>query len=132
MLKDEVTYAFWFLLVAIIWGATNPFLKKGGSGIENVKKQNFMLQFIAELKFLVFNWQYAVPFILNQFGSVVYYFTIAKADISLAVPITNSLTFITSTVVGRLLGEPAHSRWTYLGLTFVVCGVALCVSSKMA
>lgn len=132
MLKDEVASAFWFLLVAIIWGATNPFLKKGGSGIEKVRKQNQILQFIAELKFLIFNWRYAIPFVLNQSGSVIYYFTIAKADISLAVPITNSLTFITSTVVGRLLGEPAQSRWTYLGLSLVVCGVALCVSSKMA
>lgn len=126
-----VAYAFWFLFVAIIWGSTNPFLKKGGSGIEKVKKKNVILQFIAELKFLVFNWQYALPFILNQSGSVIYYFTIAKADISLAVPITNSLSFIVSTAVGRLLGEPAHSIRTYTGLALVVLGVALCVSSKM-
>lgn len=43
------------LVVAVLWGATNPFLKKGTEGIERVKKGNIILQFLAEVKFLFLN-----------------------------------------------------------------------------
>lgn len=40
------------LLVAILWGGTNPFLKKGTEGIEGVQRDNKLLQFLNEVKFL--------------------------------------------------------------------------------
>lgn len=43
------------LLVAILWGGTNPFLKKGTEGIEQVQRGNKLLQFMAEVKFLFLN-----------------------------------------------------------------------------
>lgn len=43
------------LLVAVLWGCTNPFLKRGTEGIEHVKKDNKFLQFLAEVKFLFLN-----------------------------------------------------------------------------
>lgn len=53
----------------------------------------------------IFPLQYLIPFLLNQCGSVVYYLTLASADLSVAVPITNSLTMIITTLTGKLLGE---------------------------
>lgn len=46
-----------FVVVAVLWGATNPFLKKGTEGIERVKKGNIILQFLAEVKFLFLNFK---------------------------------------------------------------------------
>lgn len=43
------------LLVALLWGATNPFLKKGAEGIENVRGGRMVFQLIAEVKFLFIN-----------------------------------------------------------------------------
>lgn len=43
------------LLVAVLWGCTNPYLKRGTEGIEHVKKDNKFLQFLAEVKFLFLN-----------------------------------------------------------------------------
>ncbi|CAG8744350.1 13854_t:CDS:2, partial [Acaulospora morrowiae] len=51
--------------------------------------------------------------------------------LSLAVPITNSLTFIFTTFAASLLGEEIGSRETWIGMGLVVFGVGLCVSSKI-
>lgn len=99
------------LLVSVLWGCTNPLLKRGAEGIENVTKTNRVSQLLAEVKFLFLNlkvnlkikfasvyfvqtftfhdkwfWlhllpyvaaQYLVPFLLNQSGSLVYYYTLS-------------------------------------------------------
>lgn len=96
------------LLVSVLWGCTNPLLKRGTEGIENVTKTSRVSQLLAEVKFLFLNlkvkswdpvscltlWrfltigfhctffhvlllQYLVPFLLNQSGSLVYYYTLS-------------------------------------------------------
>ncbi|CAG8661066.1 6600_t:CDS:2, partial [Paraglomus brasilianum] len=99
-----------FILVAVCWGFTNPFMKKGSAGLENIKQETWLRQTLAEIWFLVTRWQYIVPLILNLSGSVVYYYTLGQADLSLAVPITNSLTFIFTTLAAALLGEDVGDK----------------------
>lgn len=129
--EDTLKNAFWLVAVAIIWGSTNPLMKKGSAGIEKITHSNRLVQQILEIKYLIFRWQYVLAFLLNQSGSVLYYFTLSQSDISLAVPITNSLTFTVTGLVGRLMGEKLPSRWTYVGMGMVLLGVALCVFSKV-
>lgn len=50
---------------------------------------------------------------LNQSGSVLYFFTLQNVDLSLAVPVTNSLTFVFTALVGWILGEKLPSKRTY-------------------
>lgn len=119
-----------FLAVAVVWGGTNPLLKRGSVGLEEIKCTSLVLQFVMELKYLSSRWRYVIPFLVNQSGSILYYFTIGQADLSLAVPITNSMTFLVTTLVGRLLGEKVTSYWTYAGIATVLCGVAFCVLAK--
>lgn len=128
---EHVQEALWFLLVSLLWGATNPFLKRGSAGIEEVKHPNKVLRFLLEMKFLALNWRYMLPFTVNQLGAVLYYTTIGRAEITLAVPITNSLTFLFTTLFGRLLGEEI-SKWTVVGVVLVTTGVVLCVTSKIS
>lgn len=128
---ENLQAAMWFLLVSLLWGATNPFLKKGSSGIEDVKHSNSVLRFLLEMKFLALNWRYMLPFTINQLGAVLYYTTIGRADITLAVPITNSLTFLFTTLFGHLLGEHI-SKWTLMGVVMVTTGVVMCVTSKIS
>ncbi|KAJ8287416.1 hypothetical protein COCON_G00000750 [Conger conger] len=118
-------------LVAVLWGGTNPFLKKGTEGIEEVKKTNVVLQFLGELKFLFLNMKYLVPFVLNQSGSVVYYFTLATTDLSLAVPVANSLTFLVTLLTGMILGEEVGGKRAVVGMCLTTLGVTLCVASSI-
>lgn len=131
MVTEHVQQALWFLLVSLLWGATNPFLKKGSAGIEDVLHSNRIMRFLLEMKFLVLNWQYMLPFTINQLGAVLYYTTIGQAEITLAVPITNSLTFLFTTLFGWLLGENI-SKWTVIGVALVTTGVVMCVTSKIS
>lgn len=128
---EHLQQAVWFVLVGLLWGATNPLLKRGSAGVEKVEHQNRILRFLLELKFLALNWQYMVPFTINQLGAVLYYTTIGQADITLAVPITNSLTFLFTTLFGWLMGEPTSSQ-TLAGTLLVVSGIAMCVTSKIS
>lgn len=131
METEHVQEALWFLLVSFLWGATNPFLKKGSVGIQHVHHSSRVLRFLLEMKFLVLNWRYMLPFTINQLGAVLYYTTIGRAEITLAVPITNSLTFLFTTLFGRLLGEEI-SRHTVIGVFLVTVGVILCVTAKIS
>ncbi|XP_016325398.1 transmembrane protein 234-like isoform X2 [Sinocyclocheilus anshuiensis] len=123
---------FCLLLVAILWGGTNPFLKKGTEGIEGVQKDNKLLQFLAEIKFLFLNIKYLVPFLLNQSGSLVFYFTLASTDLSLAVPMVNSLTFLFTLLMGKLLGEEFGGKRAVLGMLLIMSGVTVCVLSSVS
>ena len=53
------------------------------------------------------------PFAINQIGSVLYYVTIGQADIS---SITNSLTFLVTSIAGRMMGERAPTITTYISV----------------
>jgi len=69
---------------------------------------------------------------LNQVGSVFFYIALAQAifiDLSLVVPITNSLTLLFTTIAGLALGEQIYSIRTFIGLIFVTAGICICVSS---
>ena len=47
----------WLVVVAGLWGATNPFIKRGSRGIEKLKSPTALGQFLAELWFLATNWK---------------------------------------------------------------------------
>ena len=68
---------------------------------------------------------------MNQSGSVLYYLTIASSDISIAVPVINSLTLVVTTIMGTLMGEKVLSVKSYLGIVCVVSGVCISIMSKI-
>ncbi|XP_017881794.2 transmembrane protein 234 homolog, partial [Ceratina calcarata] len=121
---------FYLILVALLWGATNPFIKRGAKGLENVKSSSKLGQFFKELAFLISNLKYTIPFLINQSGSLLYFLTLSTTDISLAVPVTNSLTFIITAVTGWILGEEKIHRNTYMGMALILAGTALCCWDK--
>jgi uncharacterized membrane protein len=123
-----------FLLVALCWGFTNPFIKIGSHGLEEVSErypEGGLKRWGAEQVYLFTRWQFVLPLLLNLSGSIVYYYTLGKSELSLAVPITNSLTFIFTTLAGFLVGEKIGGIETWVGMAFTVVGVGLCVQSKV-
>ncbi|OWZ17810.1 putative membrane protein [Phytophthora megakarya] len=121
-----------FLFVGALWGCTNPLIKRGSNdSVMYTRKSNSVGEFGKQLIGLVKNWQFVLPFALNQSGSVVYVYLLGSADISNAVPICNSLTFVFTAITSRLLGEkPQRPVSTYTGMFLILLGVAICFDSK--
>lgn len=117
----------WLLLPSLIWGITNPLLKKGGLGIEDIKGKNNIHQLLMKIKFIVVQWRCFLPFAINQLGSICYFYAVKNTDISLAVPVVNSLTLIFSSLSGKLLNLEEYSLSTYCGMLLIVIGVSLCM-----
>ncbi|XP_063355889.1 transmembrane protein 234 [Pelmatolapia mariae] len=119
------------LLVSVLWGCTNPFLKRGTEGIENVTKTSNVAQLLAELRFLFLNIKYLVPFLLNQSGSVVYYYTLSTTELSFAVPVANSLTLLCTLLTGKFLGEEIGGKQAVVGMFLTMAGITLCIISSI-
>ncbi|KAG8013318.1 hypothetical protein GBF38_021622 [Nibea albiflora] len=119
------------LLVSVLWGCTNPLLKRGTEGIEHVTETSRVSQLLAEVKFLFLNLKYLVPFLLNQSGSLVYYYVLSTTELSLAVPVANSLTFLCTLLTGKLLGEEFGGKQAVAGMFLTMTGITLCVISSI-
>ncbi|RPA98637.1 integral membrane protein [Choiromyces venosus 120613-1] len=134
-------WALGFLLVGMAWGLTNPFIRKAAVSYTPPKRailedpRNGIVK-LWILKAVFAAWDllrrptYAVPFLINLTGSVWFFLLIGGAELSLTVPIVNSLAFL-FTVLGDWLadGKKVH-RDTWIGMAFVLGGIGLCVHSK--
>ncbi len=57
---------FFIALTSIIWGVTNPFIRKASSGIEKVKEKQFFKRVLLEFKVLFTN--ISVTSLINHFN----------------------------------------------------------------
>ncbi|XP_022607007.1 transmembrane protein 234 isoform X2 [Seriola dumerili] len=110
------------LLVSLLWGCTNPFLKRGTDGLEKVTETNRVSQLLAEIKFLFLN---------IKSGSLIYYYTLSTSELSLVVPVANSLTFLCTLLTGKLLGEEFGGKQAVVGMFLTMAGITLCVISSI-
>ncbi|KAI9817048.1 MAG: hypothetical protein M1832_004766 [Thelocarpon impressellum] len=141
---SSVSPARWmlgFLLVGMAWGFTTPFIRR--AAITHAPPPHPVLDrpdlsWPARKALTVFfkvadllrNPRYAIPLVINFSGSIWLFIIIGKAELSLTVPITNSLAFL-CTVLGEWWAEgKVISRDTWIGMAFVLGGIALCVQSK--
>uniref|UniRef100_A0A8C3UK80 Transmembrane protein 234 n=3 Tax=Catharus TaxID=9184 RepID=A0A8C3UK80_CATUS len=115
-------------VVAALWGGSGPFLRAGAAGMEQLRGRGRLGQLLAELRFLSLNPKYLVPFLLNQAGSLLFYLTLASTDLSLAVPLCNSLALVVTLVTGKILGEDIGGKRAVAGMLLTVLGVSLCMA----
>ncbi|KAI7716726.1 hypothetical protein KC353_g5166 [Hortaea werneckii] len=133
-----------FLLVGMAWGFTTPFMRKAAVARDLKPKPqrplltdpnvSWMMRQAATVFYAVGDLlgspSYAAPLLLNITGSVWFFLLVGQAELSLTVPITNSLAFL-FTVLGEWWAEgKVISRDTWIGMMFCLIGVALCVHAK--
>jgi uncharacterized membrane protein len=123
-----------YLFVGALWGITNPFLKQGAqqtpspSSLET-KETNLFKRATESCKTFL-KPSIFLPIAINQLGSLAFYFLLATDDISVAVPLCNSLTFAFTGLTGWFLGERIHQPILFVvGIVLVLSGIYLCVSS---
>ena len=117
------------ILVGALWGCTNPLLRKGAEEVEKNQPANASSLKVVLMTFL--NLRVWLPYLLNQMGSIVFYVLLANSDLTLAVPICNSLamlfSFLTSACLGETIDKPLRA---FAGATLVLVGVTICVSAQ--
>jgi len=127
---------FLLILVSILWGFTNPLMKKGSEGIEKcTDSSSWVKSFLNELSFLLVNWKYLSAFLLNQLGSMLYYYSLGQSALSIAGPLTNTLTFVFTYISGTVFfgekDETENPRMKKCGLILICSGVFLCLLDKL-
>ncbi|KAG9138989.1 hypothetical protein Leryth_022481 [Lithospermum erythrorhizon] len=123
------------VLVGLVWGATNAFMKRGAliwdkklksPSQPNRPYQNPILKTMSNWINLVLTWQYSLPFMLNLSASATFFAILGNTPISLAVPVTNATTFAATAVFGMILGEKIRVGLALLGTFFIVVGLKIC------
>lgn len=86
------------LLVGLIWGSTNPLIRRGTLAVGAARAQQ-------QADTDKGSWQrwvtpgVIVPWLANQLGSVLFVVLLGQADISMAVPVANAVSLAANAVV---------------------------------
>lgn len=115
-----------FVLVGLLWGATNPLIKRGSVIVESKKSARQRGGVLGEWLALLSTPSFLVPQLLNQVGSVLFAASLGRADISLAVPTANATSLAANAVADLLLGERYRICYLVPGLLLVGSGIVLC------
>ncbi|KDN66302.1 hypothetical protein CSUB01_03878 [Colletotrichum sublineola] len=126
-----INYVAGFLLVGLAWGFTTPFIRRAAKDHHppphpiletDAVQQSWFRSRVYGAFFgvvdLLRNPRYAVPLLINLTGSVWFFLLIGQAELSLTVPIVNTLAFlftvigdwwVDSKVISR--GRPQNPTW---------------------
>jgi hypothetical protein len=98
MLLPDHSTAVAALLVGLIWGSTNPFIRRGTLAVEAARTQQATDKGTAGWR----SWVtpgILIPWLANQLGSVLFVLLLGQADISMAVPVANAISIAANAVV---------------------------------
>jgi drug/metabolite transporter (DMT)-like permease len=123
------------VLVGACWGCTNPLLRASSAknptaATADATNATFAQSVVSSLsKFRRISvW---LPYVVNQAGSLLYYFALSQSDLSVAVPVCNALALVFSIATSYFMGERVDQPLrTMLGASLVMGGVAVCLVSR--
>ncbi|KAI0424787.1 hypothetical protein F5Y09DRAFT_323468 [Xylaria sp. FL1042] len=138
-----INYVAGFLLVGIAWGLTTPFIRRAAK-THNPPAHPLLARADVEASWLksrlcgtffavvdlLRNPGYAVPLLINLTGSVWFFLLIGQAELSLTVPIVNTLAFLFTVLGDWWVDKKVIDRNTWIGMILSLTGIALCVHSK--
>ncbi|MCO5570433.1 hypothetical protein L7F22_024155 [Adiantum nelumboides] len=127
--------------IGLIWGVTNALIKRGvhiaeKQKIHHSRKEveepskgvlSYLYVHCQDWVHMLSLWQYSLPFFINLSASALFFITLSDTPITLAVPVTNAITFGATAAAGMALGEKMHSMRTLLGIALITAGVWICI-----
>ncbi|WVZ83516.1 hypothetical protein U9M48_030658, partial [Paspalum notatum var. saurae] len=99
--------------VGLVWGATNALMRRGALVWDRRARASPSGGLIRRWAALLLTWQYSAPFATNLCASAAFFALLGAAPISVAVPVTNAVTFAATAVTAAILGKRAP-RWPSL------------------
>lgn len=115
------------VFVAFTWGATSPLIKYGITRIRKITEGNVFVQFYLEVKYFLTSMNTILPIAMYLIGSVLYFFLLQKVKLIIAVPLTNSLTFVVTAITAWILRVKTPGRNTLFGIFLVFLGSYLSI-----
>jgi hypothetical protein len=85
-------------LIGLIWGSTNPFIRRGSLAVEAAQQQQDGSSSSSSAK-AWFIPALCLPWLCNQLGSVLFVVLLGQADISMAVPVANAISIAANALV---------------------------------
>ena len=115
------------LVTALLWGATDALMKSVSPPVQpgNSSLTSYFLSLLRSPAYLG-------CLLCNQAGSVLYYYSLATAPLSLVSPVVNTGKVLVNFSVGRLLlgeSQPLSVR-KLAGLVFILVGILLQLGSQ--
>ncbi|KAK8114135.1 hypothetical protein PG999_006204 [Apiospora kogelbergensis] len=136
-------YVLGFLMVGLAWGFTTPFIRRAArdhnppphpslerDDIKSSRLKSKLYGGLFAILDLLKNPRYAIPLLINLTGSVWFFLLIGQAELSLTVPIVNTLAFLFTVLGDWWVEKKVISKDTWVGMGLSLCGIALCVHSK--
>ena len=120
----SLTSVLLVLVTAVLWGSTDALMKYFSPPVQG-SNSGLASYFLS----LVKSPAYLGCLVCNQAGSLLYYYSLATAPLSIVSPVVNTGKVLVNVSVGRLLGE----RLTYrklAGLSIILVGIVLQLSSQ--
>jgi hypothetical protein len=120
-----------YFLVGLLWGVTNPFIKRAtvsSKAAETSRNPATGKSHLATLRQFCSEPKSFVPFLVNQMGSLVFYYMLSTEPVSRTAPICNAITFIFTALTGYVcFQEEVHSPLLLaVGSLLVVLGTYFC------
>ena len=123
---EPAVFFLQFVLVGLLWGATNPYIRRGTLAVEARARRpkNTVLAHVTTLAFIV-------PQLLNLSGSLLFTSLLRQpgSRLSIAVSLANGTSILANAVVDWLVAgenERQVSAKYLLGVGCLVLGVLLC------
>jgi len=118
-----------YLLVSVLWGCTNPFIKHAQSNSSKENKEASKST-LAVMKRFAKDYKMIIPFCINQCGSFMFYFLLSTEPVSIASPVCNSLTFLFTAITSYFVFNETvqHPLLLIGGTVFIITGTALCLA----
>jgi drug/metabolite transporter (DMT)-like permease len=119
-----------YLFVGVLWGCTNPYIKHAQAMSLHSKEHQESKSISGNLRRMIKDYKLVLPYVCNQFGSVVFYFLLSTEPISTASPVCNSLSFLFTAITSYFVFNEVvkHPFLLLAGTMVIILGTAICMS----
>ena len=116
---EELLPLLSLIFSAVLWGVTDALMK------QTAPPSSSSSSIGSTLLSLISSPAYLTLLLVNQLGSILYYFSLSLGRLSVISPVVNTGKFIVTAATGRFLGEPKPSQRKIAGLVLLLLGVIL-------
>ncbi|KAL4521130.1 hypothetical protein Ndes2526B_g00297 [Nannochloris sp. 'desiccata'] len=126
---------FSLIIVGLLWGITNPLIKKGTEAVSLSKKKRKALtgfNFLDSVLLHLTTPAFIIPQALNLCSSVLFALSLGFNDLSIAVPLANGTSLFANGILDHFLGNGAPLWPGFPGILLIITGVTLCSGASPA